>query len=297
MKRLVSLPTLVLAGALALGALVSSPEFALAASTLLLSPGAADRGADLTLVIHTPGMAWSEAVTVDLGPGVMAGQVRRMTSEILAVPVAVAAVADLGRRDVVVRDGEVLLAAEDAFNITNAHPAGNPVSPPVAVNAIVNPGFETGDMTGWIPVTWSISTILPHSGIYDAYDPGATGQGGQCIRQNFNPTLDSDLISSFTFWIRQPDDFGIAQVIVFHQISGVSVGVAFTNDDDSWTFQNHTGLVRPNDFVTGIHVCGFGGGAPTPDDSWVDDFTLEYAGTTALEPATWGAIKAAARAY
>ena len=84
-------------------------------------------------------------------------------------------------------------------------------------------------------------------------------------------------------------------MIVFHQNTGVSVGVAFTNDNDTWTFQNFTNLVRPNDLVTGIHVCGFGGGQPTSDDSWADDFALDYAGTTAVEQATWGAIKAGYR--
>jgi hypothetical protein len=216
-----------------------------------------------------------------------------VTPEILAVQVAVSAACDLGRRDIVVREGATHVVGESALDIMNARLGDDVVNPPTMANAVVNPGFETADMTGWIPVTWSISTILPHGGIYDAYDPGGSGGGGQCLRQNFNPPLDSNLISSFTFWLRQPDNFGIAQVIVFHQNTGVSVGVAFTNDDDTWTFENFTGLVRPNDFVTGIHVCGFGGGAPDPDDSWADDFTLEYAGTTAVEPSTWGAIKAA----
>jgi hypothetical protein len=167
--------------------------------------------------------------------------------------------------------------------------------PPTAANVIVNPGFEAGNLGGWIPVTWTISNVLPHGGVFDAYDSGGTGGGGQCMRQNFNPPLDSNLISGFTFWLRQPDDLGIAQVIVFHQNTGVSVGVAFTNDDDSWTFQNFSSLVRPNDFVTGIHICGFGGGMPTADDSWADDFALDYSGTTAVEQATWGKIKAGYR--
>jgi hypothetical protein len=218
--------------------------------------------------------------------------VRLLSSELLVVSAEVAPGAGSGLQDVSISDGETTLHASDVWQILPPSPVAPP-GPPLAANAIVNPGFEAGNLNGWIPVTWVISNVIPHGGTFDAYDRGGSGGGGQCIRQNFNPPLDSDLISGFNFWLRQLDDLGIAQVIVFHQNFGVSVGVAFTSDDDSWTFENFTNLVRPNDFVTGIHVCGFGGGQSTPDDSWVDDFALDYAGSTPVEPATWGAIKAA----
>jgi hypothetical protein len=229
---------------------------------------------------------------VELGSQVSVSDVRLLSTEILVVSAVVALGVPPGLRDISIADGETILHATGVWQIIPRNPIGPP-EPPIAANAIINPGFETGNMNGWIPVTWVISNVLPHGGVFDAYDRGGSGGGGQCIRQNFNPPLDSNLISGFNFWLRQLDDLGIAQVIVFHQNSGVSVGVAFTADDDSWTFQNFTNLVRPNDFVTGIHVCGFGGGQSTPDDSWADDFALDYAGSTPVEPTTWGAIKAA----
>jgi len=79
---------------------------------------------------------------------------------------------------------------------------------PLAVNAIVNPGFETGTMSGWIPTTWSVATVNPHTGVYDAYDRGGSGGGGLCLRQNFAPPIDSDDVTAFTFWLRQIDDLG-----------------------------------------------------------------------------------------
>ena len=44
----------------------------------------------------------------------------------------------------------------------------------MAANLLINPGFETGDFTGWTPSGWFIDTSAPNSGTYDT----ATGCGG-----------------------------------------------------------------------------------------------------------------------
>lgn len=283
--------TIVLASAILAGALFAvTPGLALTVTP----PGAAP-GESALLHIYTPGVQWGPGVSVELGTAITTESVTVVTPELLFVRASVGLAAEPGPRDIIVRSGETVVSGARAFTVIRSLVSGGPAQAPLVFNAIVNPGFETGNMTGWIPVTWSVSTVIPHTGNYDAYDPGATGGGGLCIRQNFAPAIDSDDVSAFTFWLRQIDDFGIAQVILFHQNSGVSVGVAFPNQNDTWRFQDFTSLRRPNDFITGCHVCGFGGGAPTPDDSWVDDFVLEVAGTTAVEATTWGAIKAALR--
>ena len=43
-------------------------------------------------------------------------------------------------------------------------------------NLIVNPGFETGDFTGWTTSNFGVSTFDPHSGTYDA-GTGCVGNG------------------------------------------------------------------------------------------------------------------------
>jgi hypothetical protein len=262
------------------------------AGAMTISPAGGAPGKTIDLVLHEPLVVWGPAVQIDLGPHATVLATRQLGGGALHARVAISSSAILGHYDVTVTDAVHTATTPELFRIAVCA-CGSATAVPA--NVVVNPGFETGDMTGWIPTTWSIDTTLPHSGIYDAYDPGGSGGGGACIRQNFAPAIDSDDITSFTFWIRQIDDHGIAQVIVFHQIGGSSVGVAFTNDDDSWTFQDFTGLVLPNDFVTGIHVCGFGGGMPTPDDSWVDDFVLDAIGATPVTETTWGAIKSTMR--
>lgn len=267
---------------------LSSSSLALALS---VSPGAAERGVSLPLIIHTPGTNWSEGVTVQLGAAITVESVIVMGPDMLEVQVAIAPGANLGPRDITVSEGEITVVGREAFEVAALEGGGGQGAPPITINVVVNPGFETGNMNGWIPATWSVSTVLPHSGVFCAYDPGGSGGGGACMRQNFNPPIDSNQISAFTFWLRQIDDAGIAQVIVFHQNAGSQIGVAFTNDNDTWTFEDFTSLVVANDLVTGFHVCGFGLGTPDPDDSWADDFVLEVGGATPAEGTTWGRIK------
>jgi len=291
MQRFGTSPSLVAVAAV-LSLAIGLPPAGAAPSQLLVSPGAVEHNQNVIFVIHTPGATWTDAVQVDLGTDAAVTGVRLISSELLQISASIGSLAEYGPRTVRLREGQVAIEAPGAYRVTAPGPIGVPGGPPILSNVIVNPGFETGDLSGWIPQTWTISTTQPHTGAYDAHDVGGSGGGGGCIRQNFNPPLDSDLIASFSFWLRQIDNFGIAQVIVFHQNSGVSVGVAFTNDDNSWTFEDFSSLVRPNDLVTGVHVCGFGLGSPDPDDSWLDDVMLDYEGATAVEPATWGAIKA-----
>ena len=242
----------------------------LQAAALTISPPGGMQGQTLNLTIHEPGIVWEPGVQIDLGPDIQPLALMLLSDNILHAILLIEPDAALGTRDLRVFDSLHSSTASGVFLVTNG--LGFPGDD--RSNALTNPGFETGDLTGWTPATWSIDTTLPHGGIYDAYDPGGSGGGGLCIFQGFAP-IDSDLISSFTFWIRQPDDLGIAQVAVYYQSIPTQYGVAFTNDDNSWTFQNQTSLILHNQFVTGIHVCGFGGGMPTADDSWIDDFILE----------------------
>ncbi len=53
------------------------------------------------------------------------------------------------------------------------------LAPPAKANLITNPGFETGDFTGWTPsvgefVAGEFDSIAPHSGNYEAVSRGGT---------------------------------------------------------------------------------------------------------------------------
>jgi len=261
-------------------------------AALTISPGGGEPGGTVHLAIHEPGIIWAPDVQVELGPGFVVQEIRHLEGGALLATIEIGGDLGIGTYDMTVSDAANTVTAADLFEVGYC---GCGSSSTHDTNVVVNPGFETGTMSGWIPATWTISTVLPHGGTYCAYDAGGSGGGGLCIRQNFSPAIDSDDIVSFTFWIRQIDDAGIAQVAVFHQTGGGNYGVAFPPHNDDWGLEDHTDLVWPNNYVTGIHVCGFGGGYPDPDDSWVDDFTLDVAGATPVTPSTWGAIKATMR--
>ncbi len=274
---------------LLLAVLLTLP-FVGSADALTVSPASGAQGETVHLMLYEPDVIWEPDVQVELGASISAVQTQIMESGVIHTVVQIDIDAELGPRDIWVTDANHNIVGSNIFRVVAA---GLP-SPMPNSNVVVNPGFETGTMAGWIPSTWSIDTTLPHSGTYDAYDPGGSGGGGGCIRQNFDP-IDSNSIKGFTFWIRQPDDAGIAQVAVFHQNGGGVYGVAFSADDDSWTFQDHLNLVLPNDFVVGFHVCGFGGGYSTPDDSWIDDFSLDVTTGTPVEEISWGTLKGITR--
>jgi hypothetical protein len=43
--------------------------------------------------------------------------------------------------------------------------------------------------------------------------------------------------------------------------------------------------------LTGIRIWGYSGGGPGPDETWVDDVSLQTTGATPVEAASWGRIK------
>jgi hypothetical protein len=262
--------------------LIASPSLVLA---LTASPGAVVQGNSPYLTISTPNAQWSTGVTVDLGAGITTGPIQVVSSERLLVQAVVSADAAIGPRDIVVQQGGNQVVGTGALLVLA------PQNGIRDINVMTNPGFETGDMTDWTTTTWSVVTTQPHSGTYDAHDAGGSGGGGLCLEQDFSTPIDSNTITAFTFWLRQLDDAGIAQVGVHYQNGHVEYGVAFPNADDSWTFENFTALVLPNQFVTGIHICGFGGGYSTPDDSWADDFSLDTQEGTPVQHVTWGHLK------
>lgn len=77
-----------------------------------------------------------------------------------------------------------------------------------AANFVQNPGFESGDLTGWYltgdPANMLVSTVDPHSGTY-AFNGSPTGAEGY-LNQDFS-TLGSNQYN-LSFYIDQTDTNG-----------------------------------------------------------------------------------------
>src|SRR5467141_3839244 len=80
------------------------------------------------------------------------------------------------------------------------------VAYPASANLITNPGFETGNFTGWTAnsgalVLGTVNGVAPHSGSFQAR-LGSPGQGAGSITQSVATTPGSSYI--IDFWLASP---------------------------------------------------------------------------------------------
>jgi hypothetical protein len=82
------------------------------------------------------------------------------------------------------------------------------VAYPAKANLITNPGFETGDFTGWTAdsigtgVIVANSEISPHSGNYHAFLNPSRSNTGTFINQNITTTIGT--VYTVSFWAATP---------------------------------------------------------------------------------------------
>lgn len=131
---------------------------------------------------------------------------------------------------------------------------------------IVNPGFESGDMPPWYTTAWSVVTGDSHSGTYSAYDVG-----NNWIRQDFTGTPVSEIIS-VTFWSRQPEE-AVQAVDFFYDDGTYTEDIVYPGA--TWQQFDVTSLLIPGKTLTGIRIWGYDGGGPAPDETYMDDISIQ----------------------
>jgi hypothetical protein len=135
---------------------------------------------------------------------------------------------------------------------------------------LTNGGFETGSFLPWYhDGAWTISTTMPHSGTYCAYDVG-----NHWLRQDITPTPASQIVS-VTLWCRQPEA-EISAIDFFYEGGGYSEDIIWPTEN--WQQFNVTSFIDPGTIVTGIRVWGYVGGPVGPDETFFDDISIETAG-------------------
>jgi hypothetical protein len=140
---------------------------------------------------------------------------------------------------------------------------------------LTNGGFETGTMNPWYhDGSWSISTHQPHTGTYCAYDIG-----NHWIRQDFTATPANQIVS-VTLWERQPEA-QISAIDFFYTNLPYSEDLIWLTTN--WQQYNVTNFIEPNGIVNGIRIWGYSGGGGQPDETYIDDISVQTAGVPRVE--------------
>lgn len=143
-----------------------------------------------------------------------------------------------------------------------------------ATNLFVNPGFETGDFTGWTDGGGAfVTNIEAHTGQF-----AFSGFAGGNVVQTFIPVATSS-ISELSFWGKRSGGLFDAIELIYSDNSTELVLVNMIGGGDDWTFINITGDLDAGKLLTSFQIFG-----TSPGPAFLDDFNLQVA--AAPEPAS-----------
>jgi MYXO-CTERM domain-containing protein len=148
-------------------------------------------------------------------------------------------------------------------------------------NLVQNPGFETGDFTGWSVNVWSIDTGTAHSGSYSA----VTGCVGPALSTgcNLSQTLVTVAGGTYDFSVWVQENAGPTSELLI-QWNGATVADFF--NPANYTYPGTwVELTIPSLVATGSSTLLSIYGRQDPGGIWVDDISVS---SSIPEPATLG---------
>ncbi len=178
----------------------------------------------------------------------------------------------------------------------------------LAVNLLVNPGFETGDLTGWqvfgASPSSSVTIQSPDNGpsapgTHNAFMDNQAEAVGLVLKQSTDPgsASEGDVDYSFDLKLIQADLGGVFFVQIFAEQSGVGIvgGTGLMGPYWPWnTWETFSGsFVAPagTDFLTIQFTATTGATTGSTCLMHVDNVVLDQ-GTVPVEDASWGGVKA-----
>jgi hypothetical protein len=204
-------------------------------------------------------------------------QLRLTTACCVVLVMALLAVAPAAAETV--RSGDIQM---DTSEITQT--SGTTTPSQSLVEYLGNPGFETGALPPWTTNNWTVTNADAHSGTFSAFDAG-----NFWIRQDF-PPIDTANVNSVRFWMRQPEA-QISAYDFFYDDNSFDEDIVFVGAN--WQQFDVTAGLRPSgNILVAIRIYGYSGGPGGPDETYLDDVSLDVTGATAVEAGTWGEIKA-----
>jgi len=178
-----------------------------------------------------------------------------------------------------------------------------------AVNLLVNPGFESGDLTGWQVFGQSPSSDVtvvsgdngPSApGSYNAFMNNTAQAVGLTLKQTTAPgsAVPGTVTYSYDLKLDQADVGGVLFIEIFAEQSGVGIvgGTGLMGPVWPWSaWTTYTGsFVAPagTDFLSIQFMANTGAAVGSNCLAHVDNVVLDQEGAAPAEAATWGSIKA-----
>lgn len=144
-------------------------------------------------------------------------------------------------------------------------------------NILVNPGFETGDLTGWTTSSFTTNNNDAHSGTWSVIN-----NGNFTIEQTFAPVNPSD-VTEISVWAKQPDLGGFFFAIdLLYSDTSFEEFFGSSGDQTTWTKFDFTSDLNMSKTLVGIRLYGNSGGTTQYDDLTVSTNAVPEPATLAV---------------
>jgi len=146
-------------------------------------------------------------------------------------------------------------------------------------NLLVNPGFETGDFTGWTATSsfndLSVTGFAPHGGSFVTEFSVPQGVISSMELKQSIPPVPTDQIGEISFWVRKGEDVGLALAEFRATYTDGSFSTAsIPNPGMLWTHIPMTGILDPGKMLSEIRVTDTTI-IPGAERDFFDDFLVE----------------------